>query len=214
MIVADILSDSVKKENKERGGANITVLAIPRGGVIVADALASKFTGSTFDIAVPRKLGAPNNQELAMGAVMQDRTTYLNKHVMRSLQITETYLEAAIEEQVQEIQRRMSLYRQASKPYDLKDRTVVVVDDGIATGATLMVVIRWVKKYEPMRILVAVPVAPKDSVADLTAEGVDVSTVITPSSFSSVGQFYEKFDQVTDEEVVQVAKKWGLIKTT
>jgi len=149
-----------------------------------------------------------------MGAVMQDRTTYLNKHVMRSLQITETYLEAAIEEQVQEIQRRMSLYRQASKPYDLKDRTVVVVDDGIATGATLMVVIRWVKKYEPRRILVAVPVAPHDSVADLTAEGADVSTVITPSSFSSVGQFYEKFDQVTDEEVVQVAKKWGLIKTT
>ena len=208
-ILANVLADYFKKENKR---APITVLTIPRGGVTVGDAIASKFSECEFDIVVPRKLGAPNNPELAIGAVMQDRTAYLNGHVIQTLQVSAEYLESEIDRQVQEIQRRICLYRPASKPYNIAGRSVVVVDDGIATGATVMVVIRWIKKYDPASVLVAVPVAPEDTVAELTRVGAKVEVITTPSSFGSVGQFYDNFSQVTDEEVKEVARKWGLLE--
>lgn len=208
-ILANVLADYFKKENKR---APITVLTIPRGGVTVGDAIASKFNQCEFDIVVPRKLGAPNNPELAIGAVMQDRTAYLNGHVIQTLQVSAEYLESEIDRQVQEIQRRICLYRPASKPYNIAGRSVVVVDDGIATGATVMVVIKWIKKYDPASVLVAVPVAPEDTVAELTRVGAKVEVITTPSSFGSVGQFYENFNQVTDEEVKEVARKWGLLE--
>jgi len=208
-ILANVLADYFKKENKR---APITVLTIPRGGVTVGDAIASKFSECEFDIVVPRKLGAPNNPELAIGAVMQDRTAYLNGHVIQTLQVSAEYLESEIDRQVQEIQRRICLYRPASKPYNIAGRSVVVVDDGIATGATAMVVIRWIKKYDPASVLVAVPVAPEDTVAELTRVGAKVEVITTPSSFGSVGQFYDNFSQVTDEEVKEVARKWGLLE--
>jgi putative phosphoribosyl transferase len=208
-ILANVLADYFKKENKR---APITVLTIPRGGVTVGDAIASKFNQCEFDIVVPRKLGAPNNPELALGAVMQDRTAYLNGHVIQTLQVSAEYLESEIDRQVQEIQRRICLYRPASKPYNIAGRSVVVVDDGIATGATVMVVIKWIKKYDPASVLVAVPVAPEDTVAELTRVGAKVEVITTPSSFGSVGQFYDNFSQVTDEEVKEVARKWGLLE--
>jgi predicted phosphoribosyltransferase len=208
-ILANVLADYFKKENEK---APITVLTIPRGGVTIGDAIASKFSQCEFDIVVPRKLGAPNNPELAVGAVMQDRTAYLNGRVIQTLQVSAEYLESEIDLQVQEIQRRISLYRPASKPYNITGRSVVVVDDGIATGATVMVVIRWIKKYDPASVLVAVPVAPEDTVAELTGEGAHVEVITTPSSFGSVGQFYDNFNQVTDEEVKEVARKWGLLE--
>jgi predicted phosphoribosyltransferase len=208
-ILANVLADYFKKENKR---APITVLTIPRGGVTVGDAIASKFSDCEFDIVVPRKLGAPNNPELAIGAVMQDRTAYLNGHVIQTLQVSAEYLESEIDRQVQEIQRRICLYRPASKPYNIAGRSVVVVDDGIATGATVMVVIKWIKKYDPASVLVAVPVAPEDTVAELTRVGAKVEVITTPSSFGSVGQFYDNFSQVTDEEVKEVARKWGLLE--
>jgi predicted phosphoribosyltransferase len=208
-ILANVLADYFKKENKR---APITVLTIPRGGVTVGDAIASKFNQCEFDIVVPRKLGAPNNPELAIGAVMQDRTAYLNGHLIQTLQVSAEYLESEIDRQVQEIQRRICLYRPASKPYNIAGRSVVVVDDGIATGATVMVVIKWIKKYDPASVLVAVPVAPEDTVAELTRVGAKVEVITTPSSFGSVGQFYDNFSQVTDEEVKEVARKWGLLE--
>jgi putative phosphoribosyl transferase len=211
IILADILSGFFKKGSE---GGDITVLAIPRGGVIIADAIASKFAQSELDIVVPRKLGAPRNPELAIGAVMQDRTTYLNENVIQSLRIPNEYLEGEIDRQVQELQRRISLYRPASRPYNISGRSVVIVDDGIATGATVMVVIRWIERFKPTRIVVAVPVAPDDTVAELSREGVEIQVISKPSSFGSVGQFYENFGQVTDEEVTQVAKKWGLLNST
>ena len=208
-ILANVLADYFKKENKR---APITVLTIPRGGVTVGDAIASKFNQCEFDIVVPRKLGAPNNPELAIGAVMQDRTAYLNGRVIQTLQVSAEYVQSEIDRQVQEIQRRISLYRPASKPYNIAGRSVVVVDDGIATGATVMVVIKWIKKYDPASVLVAVPVAPEDTVAELTRVGAQVEVITTPSSFGSVGQFYENFSQVTDEEVKEVARKWELLE--
>jgi putative phosphoribosyl transferase len=207
-ILASVLADIFKKESKT---APVTVLAIPRGGVIIGDAIASKFNQSEFDIVIPRKLGAPNNPELAIGAVMQDRTVYLNERLIQTLQVSTKYLDSEIERQVQEIQRRMFLYRPASKTYNIAGRSVVVVDDGIATGATVMVVAKWIRKYDPASVLIAVPVAPEDTVAGLSKEGNRVQVITTPSSFGSVGQFYDNFNQVTDEEVKEVARKWGLL---
>lgn len=207
-ILASVLADYFKKESRT---APVTVLAIPRGGVIVGDAIANKFNQSEFDIVIPRKLGAPYNPELAIGAVMQDRTAYLNGRLIQTLQVSTEYIDAEIDRQVQETQRRMSLYRPASKPYNIAGRSVVIVDDGIATGATVMVVAKWIKKYDPASVLIAVPVAPEDTVAELSREGNIVQVITTPSSFGSVGQFYENFDQVSDEEVKEVARKWGLL---
>lgn len=208
-ILANVLADSFKKEGEK---ASITVLAIPRGGVMVADAIASKFRQSEFDIVVPRKLGAPNNPELAIGAVMEDRTVYLNDQVIQNLQVSNDYLDEETDRQVQEIKRRISIYRPASKPYNITGRSVVVVDDGIATGATVMVVVKWIKQYCPTSVLVAVPVAPKDTVAELSGDGTQIQVITTPLSFASVGQFYENFSQVTDDEVKEIARKWGLLR--
>lgn len=208
-ILANVLVDSFKKEGEN---ARITVLAIPRGGVTIADAIASKFRQSEIDIVVPRKLGAPNNLELAIGAVMEDRTVYLNDQVIRNLQVSNEYLDEETDRQVQEIKRRISIYRTASKPYNITGRSVVVVDDGIATGATVMVVVKWIKQYRPTSVLVAVPVAPKDTVAELSRLGAQIQAITTPISFASVGQFYENFSQVTDDEVKEIAKKWGLLR--
>ncbi len=208
-ILASVLADYFKKESRT---GPVTVLAIPRGGVIVGDAIANKFSQSEFDIVIPRKLGAPYNPELAIGAVMQDRTAYLNGRLIQTLQVSTEYIDAEIDRQVQEIQRRMSLYRPASKPYNIAGRSVVIVDDGIATGATVMVVAKWIKKYDPASVLIAVPVAPEDTVAELSRQGNIVQVITTPSSFGAVGQFYENFDQVTDEEVKEVARKWGLLE--
>ena len=208
-ILAKVLADFFKKESKT---APVTVLAIPRGGVIIGDAIASNFSQSEFDIVIPRKLGAPNNPELAIGAVMQDRTAYLNRRLIQTLQVSPEYIDSEISRQVQEIQRRISLYRPALKLYSIAGRSVVIVDDGIATGATVMVVAKWIKKHDPASLLIAVPVAPEDTVAELSREGINIQVITTPSSFSSVGQFYENFNQVTDEEVQEVARKWGLLE--
>jgi predicted phosphoribosyltransferase len=208
-ILASVLADLFKKESK---ATPVTVLAIPRGGVILGDAIANKFSQSDFDIVIPRKLGAPNNPELAIGAVIQDRTAYLNERLIHTLQVSTEYIDGEIERQVQEIQRRISLYRHASKPYNVAGRSVVIVDDGIATGATVMVVAKWIKNYDPASVLIAVPVAPEDTVAALSREGIVVQVITTPSSFGSVGQFYDNFNQVTDEEVKEIARKWGLIQ--
>lgn len=208
-ILASVLADFFKKESQ---AAPVTVLAIPRGGVIVGDAIANKFSQSEFDIVIPRKLGAPNNPELAIGAVIQDRTAYLNERLIHTLQVSTEYIDGEIEQQVQEIQRRISLYRHASKPYNIAGRSVVIVDDGIATGATVMVVAKWIKNYDPASVLIAVPVAPEDTVAALSREGNVVQVITTPSSFGSVGQFYDNFNQVTDDEVKEIARKWGLVQ--
>ena len=207
-ILGDFLADSFKKEHEKTG---IVVLAIPRGGVIIGDKIASKFKQSEFDIVIPRKLGAPDNPELAIGATMEDRTVIRNEQAIKNLQVSDQYFDDEIDRQVIEIKRRITMYRPASKPYNLAGKSVVVVDDGIATGATVMVVVKWIKKYHPDSVLVAVPVAPEDTISELSREGIQIKVISTPLSFASVSQFYEHFSQVTDDEVREVARKWGLL---
>lgn len=184
---------------------NPVILGIPRGGVVVADVIAQSLD-ATLDVVVPRKLGAPNNPELAIGAVMHDGSTYLNEYVVSTLGVGKDYINSEISEQVKEIKRRLEAFR-GNVDYDLKDKRVVLVDDGIATGATMMVSIIWARNQSPMETILAVPVVPQ-MIIEKMKEQVDKAIVIhSPREFGAVGEFFEDFSQTTDEEVINLLRK-------
>ncbi|MGI0038093.1 MAG: phosphoribosyltransferase [Nitrososphaera sp.] len=191
-------------------GADAIVLGIPRGGVILADIVASRL-GADFDIVIPRKLGAPENDELAIGAVMQDGTSYLNKYLVNALRISEEYLEKEKTRQISEIVRRSAAYRKQDLAYRIAGKKAIVVDDGIATGATVIASARWVRKQNPGKLTIAVPVAPTQSVEVLEEEADSVMAVHKSREFNAVGQFYEQFDPVTDEQVQSIMRTRGLL---
>ncbi|MBM3895497.1 MAG: phosphoribosyltransferase [Thaumarchaeota archaeon] len=190
----------VRKENP-------IILAIPRGGVMVADAIAS-FLGCKLDIIVSRKIGAPDNSELAIGAVLHDGSYFPNSDVLKILQVSQRYIDLEKAAQMKEVQRRLISYR-GSIQYELSGKTIVLVDDGLATGATMTVVALWVKKQNPKKIIIAVPVGARETIQKL-AKIVDLVVVLAiPDFFNAVGQFYENFDQVEDIEVQKIMKKYG-----
>jgi putative phosphoribosyl transferase len=185
-----------------RVGADALVLGIPRGGVVVAKAVA-RALGATLDVVVPHKLGAPWNSELAVGAVTHDGTVVLDQHIVAALHISESYLEQEIERQRAEIDRRLTAYRGAPEEPDPKDRTCVVVDDGMATGATADAAMRSLKARGAARALLAVPVASRQAVERLEAVADEVLCLEQPEPFFAVGQWFDHFGQVTDEEVLE-----------
>jgi putative phosphoribosyl transferase len=188
---------------------NAVVLGVPRGGVVLADIVAKRL-GAEFDIVIPRKMGAPDNEELAIGAVMEDGTSYINKYLVDALRIPKEYIEKEKARQAAEIQRRMAAYRKPAN-YNVAGKKAILVDDGIATGATIIASARWLKKHGPEAVVIAVPVAPPQSVEILEQEADSVVVMITPRDFSSVGQFYEEFHPVSDEQVTQVMRSRGLL---
>lgn len=192
--------------------SNTIILAIPRGGVVTGDVLAS-ILGLKLDIIVSRKIGAPDNPELAVGAVMHDGTFFANYDILKILQIPDKYIKENIAIQMKEIQRRLLLFRH-SQHYDLSGKIVVLVDDGIATGASILAAIQWIKKQSPKSLIVAIPVAPKDAIQKLEGEqGVDHVVVIeTPEPFGAVGSFYDDFSQVNDDEVLRIMNKYQIEK--
>jgi putative phosphoribosyl transferase len=197
-------------ERLEKSGYNpAIVLGIPRGGVILADIVAKRLAAD-FDIVIPRKLVAPENEELAIGAVMEDGTSYINRYLVNALRITNEYIENEKAHQAAEIKRRAAAYR---KPvgYDIASKNAILVDDGIATGATVIASARWARKHRPSRLIVAVPVAPPQSVEVLEQEADFVMVLHTPRDFASVGQFYEEFAPVSDDQVMQVMRSRGLL---
>lgn len=194
---------------KDGYGGNATVLGVPRGGVVLADIVASKL-GAEFDIVIPRKLGTPDNEELAIGAVMEDGTSYINKYLVNALRVPQEYVEKEKARQAAEIQRRLAAYRKP-KNYDIDGKKAILVDDGIATGATIIASARWVKKRGPSAVVIAVPVAPLQSVELLEQETNYTIALLTPRDFGSVGQFYEEFHPVSDEQVMQVMRSRGLL---
>jgi putative phosphoribosyl transferase len=193
----------------QKGRENSIVLGIPRGGVMIAD-IVSERLGADFDIVVPRKLGAPENEELAIGAVMEDGTSYINRYLVNALRISTEYVEGEKARQSEEIRRRVAAYRKPSG-YNLAGKNAILVDDGIATGATVIASARWAMKQNPSRLTVAVPVAPPQSVEVLEQEADSVIVLLTPRDFSSVGQFYEEFGAVSDEHVMKVMRSRGLL---
>ncbi|HEY7507609.1 phosphoribosyltransferase [Candidatus Nitrososphaera sp. FF02] len=200
--LADALAPRAKK------GA--LVLGIPRGGVVLADIVAARL-GAGFDIVIPRKMGAPGNEELAIGAVMADGTDYVNRYVMIALKVKPEYVEQEKSRQVAEIKRREAVYRRAGLPYDVKGRQVMLVDDGVATGATAIAAARWVRNQGPASLIIAAPVAPAQTVEALRHEADEVVMLASPADFSAVGEFYEDFAPVTDEHVMAIMARRGLL---
>ncbi len=182
------------------------VLAIPRGGVVVGYAVSAALHAA-LDVIIPRKLRAPGNPELAIGAVTHDGTVYLDETLAGSLRVTDDYLRDEIAVQSAEIQRRMRLYRDDRPPVDLGGKTAVVVDDGIATGSTMIADLRAVRAMRPEWVIAAIPVAPPDSVQRLGVEADEVICLHRPPVFYAVGQFYDSFAQTTDDEVIALLRQ-------
>ena len=203
---ADLLTSKLKNELKNEIPNEITVFGVPRGGVILAYTIYQNKVANYFDIVIPRKLGAPNNKELGIGAIMDKDTVYLNEYVVKALRVPEDYIETEKITQVREIDRRTLLYRPNQEEYNIENKTIILVDDGAATGSTLVVSARWIRKKKPKKIIIAVPVAPNETVELLKNEVDEVVTILIPptSNFTSVAQFYDNFEEISDEKVVKI----------
>jgi predicted phosphoribosyltransferase len=180
--------------------SDVLVLALPRGGVPVAYEVA-RALGAPLDVFVVRKLGVPGQEELAMGAVATGGVRVLNPEAVRGLRIPASVIDAVTEQELQELARRERLYRGDRPPPDVRGRTVILVDDGLATGATMHAAIQALRQREPAHIVVAVPIAAPETCETLRAEVDDVVCAVTPEPFHAVGLWYEDFSQTTDEEV-------------
>lgn len=179
---------------------DVLVLALPRGGVPVAYEVA-RALGAPLDVFLVRKLGVPGYEELAMGAVATGGVRVLNDQIVAGLRIPDHVIEAVAASEQQELARRERLYRDDRPPPDVRHRTVILVDDGLATGATMQAAIKALRALQPVRIVVAVPTGSPETCEQLKAQADDVICAITPEPFHAVGLWYEDFTQTTDEEV-------------
>ena len=179
---------------------NVIVLALPRGGVPVGYEVAHAL-GAPLDIFLVRKLGVPGYEELAMGAVASGGVRVLNDDLVRSLRIPEYVIDAVTAWEQQELARRERVYRGDRPEPDISECSVILVDDGLATGSTMLAAIQALRQQQPARIVMAVPTAPPDTCQEMRAQADDVVCAITPEPFYSVGLWYEDFSQTTDEEV-------------
>jgi putative phosphoribosyl transferase len=196
-------------------GKHGVVLAIPRGGVVVGYVIA-KALNLPLDVIIPRKIGAPNNPELAIGAVAEDGTAILDDNLIKYLGVSREYIQEETERQKQEIERRLKLYRQDTSYPNLKGLDVIVVDDGIATGSTMKAALASVKNRGAASITVAVPVGPPSTIEELNEMADRVVCLYTPEYFQAIGEFFTDFSQTPDEEVIKLLKECKQIerKTT
>ncbi len=181
---------------------DVVVLALPRGGVPVAYGVA-RALDAPLDVFIVRKLGVPGHEELAMGAIASGGVRVLNRDVLDYMPVPQRMIDAVAEREQQELERREREYRGARPPLDVKDKSVVVVDDGLATGSTMRAAVAALRKMEPRRIIIAVPVAAESTCNDFRAEGIadDVVCLRTPEPFQAVGLWYSDFTQTSDDEV-------------
>lgn len=186
---------------KEFRDKKCVVIAIPRGGVEVGYYVAEALE-CPLEVTVPRKIGAPMEPELAVGAAAEDGTLYVEEEVARVVGVGGEWLEKAVERELREVQRRIKVYRDGKSLPRLDDYTVIVVDDGVATGATMIATLRFLKKLGAKKIVAAIPVAPPETLPKLRAEADEVVCVETPTPFYAIGQFYKDFSQLSDTEVM------------
>lgn len=185
---------------KYAGQPDVIVLALPRGGVPVAYEVA-KALPAPMDVFVVRKLGIPGHEELAMGAVATGGVRVLNDQVVHTLAIPDYVIDAVADWETEELKRRERLYRGARPPPEVRGKTVILVDDGLATGSTMLAAVRALRQQGPARIVVAVPVASPDTCELLKASVDEVVCAATPEPFYAVGLWYRDFSQTSDEEV-------------
>jgi putative phosphoribosyl transferase len=183
-------------------GEDVVVLGIPRGGVVVAAEVA-RAHGWPLDTVIPRKVRAPGNPELGLGAIAPG-VRVLDQRMLDMMGVSESYLEREIAEEEREIERRSEAYRRGRPAVDVKDKVAVVVDDGIATGGTATAAVRWAKAEGAAKVILGVPVAPAEGVRNLSREADEVVCLETPEPFYAVGQWYQEFPQTSDEEVVHI----------
>jgi putative phosphoribosyl transferase len=188
-------------------GHDVLVLGIPRGGVPVAAEVA-KALDAELDVIVARKLGAPGQQELAIGAVTSNGGRYLNEDLIEAAEVTDDYLQRVTADEVAEAHRREERFRGGQPAARMRDRIVIVVDDGLATGATMRASVRSVRKAGPSRLVVAVPVGSREACAALRQEADEVVCLWQPELFWAVGLYYDNFEPTEDEEVTRILQEY------
>lgn len=187
---------------------NPIVLALPRGGVPVAFEV-SRALDAPLDVVLVRKIGAPGHEELGLGAVVDGANpqVVMNEQIVREIRPPAAYIEAETSRQLAEIERRRKIYRGKEPALDITGRTAIVIDDGIATGATMKAVLKALARSKPRKLVLAVPVAPQDSLDDLSGDADEIVCLVTPESFFAVGMYYRDFEQTSDEEVVELLRR-------
>jgi putative phosphoribosyl transferase len=210
---ANQLADKLQRDlselvGKDSNSKDVIVLAIPRGGVIIGDIIASRL-GAGLDLVIVRKIRAPFNPELGIGAVMPDGIYFVDMNTVQALGIPHEYIATEVSEQLREINRRVISYRGSSQYDNLEGKVVILVDDGIATGSTIYAAAQWVKRQRCKKLIIAVPIASKHALEMLRDVADILVSIHSPESFEGVGQFYKDFSQVTDEEVRAIMRKYS-----
>lgn len=211
-ILGEILIGVIKKVDRN----NTIIVGIPRGGLIIAEIISRKLSCS-LAVVIVKRLRSPYNEELAIGAVSEDGTVYLDECIIQELKISQEYIENEISRQLKEINSLMLLYHQGSNTsfqrsvIDSKNKTVVIVDDGAATGSTIIAAARSIKKnMSPKRLIIALPISPKGTINKLKDEDIDQIEVFTSPQnrrFVSVENYYQKFDQITDSQIIDILER-------
>src|SRR5437016_8808111 len=185
------------------GRDDVIVLGLPRGGVPVAFEVAHRL-GAPLDVFIVRKLGVPGFEELAAGAIASGGVRVLNEDVMRAIPHADEAINAITARETAELERREQIYREGRPPPELRDRIVILVDDGLATGATMRAAVKALRERGAAKIVVAVPVGPPDTCHELEERADETICLSTPEFFQAVGQYYEDFSQTSDEDVRQL----------
>lgn len=191
---------------KHKGEKDLLVLALPRGGVVTGFEIA-KSLGAPMDVLIVRKIGFPGQPELAIGAVSETGAVVLNESIISSYGVSEDYVQKETSRQKEEISRRVRLYRKGKPISGLEGKTIILVDDGVATGATVKAAIMTLKKEKINRLVLALPVSPPDTADELKKMVDDFICLELPAYFGAVGAFYADFTQVSDEEVVEMLER-------
>jgi putative phosphoribosyl transferase len=184
-------------------GKQPVVLGIPRGGVVVAREIALALDGA-LDVVLAHKLGTPGHEELAMGAIAEDGTVFMNENVVSSIPLRQEYLDGEKERQLYRMRRRTEMIRSIRPKVPIKDRVAIVTDDGVATGATTQAALWAVRLECPALLIAAVPVGPEDTIRRLSEMVDEIVCLRSPEEFFAVGQFYRRFDPVEDEEMLRI----------
>lgn len=203
--LAEALGDFASRENT-------VVFGLPRGGVVVAAEVADALH-APLDVLLVRKLGVPGHEELAAGAIAEQGIRIINRSVLRSLRLPESDLDDVVQRERQLLRKRAELYRGFADPLPVTGMTVIVVDDGLATGATMRAGVRALQERNPLTVVIAVPVAPPDTVDALRYVADDFVCLHSPADFGGVGRWYEEFPQVDDETVVELLRKHSSMST-
>lgn len=192
---------------KYKNQPNTIVIGLPRGGVVVAYEVA-KTLNLPLDITCPRKISAPSNPEFAIGAITETGQGIFNERVIQQLQISQTYLNEAVENEKAEAQKRLKKFRGNMIPRNFKDKVAIIIDDGLATGSTMKAAILSMHASGTAQIIVGIPVSPPDTLNEIRSMVDNVVCLDTPPFFQAVGQFYQSFDQTSDSEVIELLKEF------